>query len=261
MGSRIPPKTLAKMLSTILVRTPDEYGLFWDRDGTMPWKECYWAFQEEPQLRFVRQATVRELVLLGFSLPFTLENERLRLVENERGSLRFEPSSPPERLFAGIRRRQYFAIQKKGLEPAGRSFVPLFVDRELAERVARRRDPRPILLEVRAAEAAAEGVCFFKFGDRLFLADSVPPTYLLFPRLSESERTALEEARARAKEKKRGEPSMASTDIPGAVRIEPRHLRGAFPDAVPDGAKRPRKKKKGKDWKRTARKDRRKREI
>ncbi len=80
MAAQYNPKTLAKTLSYIAYQAPAEYGLFWDPDGTMPWKELYWALQEDPSLRFVREGIVRELNYLpGCELPFALEGNLLRL--------------------------------------------------------------------------------------------------------------------------------------------------------------------------------------
>ena len=73
------PKTLARTLAYIAVHSPHEFGLYWDADGSMPWKEFYWALQEDDSLRFVRESSVRELQLLGIELPFSLEGNRLRL--------------------------------------------------------------------------------------------------------------------------------------------------------------------------------------
>ncbi|SMC27379.1 putative RNA 2'-phosphotransferase [Desulfacinum hydrothermale DSM 13146] len=258
-------KTLAKTLSTILTCVPAEYGLFWDPDGTMPWKECYWALQEDPALRFVRESTVRELLLLGHDLPVVLEEGRLRLCDGQRGVAQYEPMDPPERLFAGFRRRQYQAMGKMGLRPGGRAFAPLFQDPAMAERWARRRGTDVLVAEIRAAEAAGNGVVFLKAGDGMYLVEMLPPQWIDLPRLSANEREKMEAQAQLAREKKRKKAAPAAeADIPGAVRIGRRHLRGMFPEAAYDheeGARKGRTNKKGKGWKKGARKERRKREL
>ncbi len=70
MAGRVNPRTLARTLSTIAVHCPWEHGLFWDPDGSMPWKEFYWALQEDHSLRFVRESHIRELAYLGLEVPF-----------------------------------------------------------------------------------------------------------------------------------------------------------------------------------------------
>ncbi|SHF79052.1 putative RNA 2'-phosphotransferase [Desulfacinum infernum DSM 9756] len=261
---KMPHKTLAKTLSTILTRVPAEYGLFWDPDGTMPWRECYWALQEDPALRFVRESNIRELLLLGHDLPVVLEENRLRLRDEEQSAARYEPGEPPERLFAAFRRRRYQAVEKAGLQPGARTFVPLFEDPDMAERMARRRGPEVLVAEVRAGEAAADGIVFLKAGAGMYLVEMLPPQWIDLPRLSTTEREAMEAEAQRIREKKRKKEVPApDPEIPGAVRIGRRHLRGMFPEAAFDHEEAARKgrSKKGKGWKKEARKERRKREL
>lgn len=261
---KMPHKTLAKTLSTILTCVPAEYGLFWDPDATMPWKECYWALQEDPALRFVRESTVRELLLLGHDLPVALEEGRLRLRDGQRDVAQYEPVDPPERLFVGFRRRQYQAMEKMGLRPGGRAFAPLFLDPDMAERWAGRRGTDVLVAEIRAGEAAANGVVFLKAGDGMYLVEMLPPQWIDLPRLSANEREKMEAQAQLAREKKRKKAAPAAeADIPGAVRIGRRHLRGMFPEAAFDHEEASKKKhsKKIKNWKKEARKERRKREL
>lgn len=177
------PKTLARTLDYIARRAPGEYGLFWDPDGTMPWKEFYWALQEDPALRFVRESTIREIGLLGIDLPFVLDGSRLHLV-SEISTPGYPPASDvPERLYLGLRPKNMVDTQKNGLHCAGRPFLALCAGRELALRIAKRREQAPILIEILARAAAGNGLCFFVAGPDLFLAESVPVEFIVFPKI------------------------------------------------------------------------------
>lgn len=264
MSGPIPPKTLAKTLTTMACSLPGDYGLFWDDDGTMPWKEFYWALQEDPRLRFVRQSTVKELSLLGFPLPFVLEGPRVRLLERAPGTRYEEAVVPPARLFAGIHRRQLPAVRTEGLRPLHRSYVPLWTDKNTAERMVRRRGSTdPVVLEVLAREAHAGGGVFFRAGENLFLTKAVASVHLVFPR------TALEDDAEKAGEKPGRSPKREQWVKPdamaGSFAMEARHVKGLFPDwsseAEPKKEPSTRKGKKEGHWKRAARKERRKREI
>lgn len=264
MSGPIPPKTLAKTLATIACSIPGDYGLFWDDDGTMPWKEFYWALQEDPRLRFVRESTLRELSLLGFALPFVVEGSRIRLLERPPGPRYSEVADPPARLFAGIRRRQLAAARSEGLRALHRSYVPLWADKNTAERMACRRGADLLVLEVLAREACASGSRFYQAGDLLFLTKAVDPAHIVFPK------SALEDEAEKGAEKPRrspkGEIRLTPPDaMPGSFAMEPRHMKKFFPDWAPESeAKREPSAKKGKregHWKRAARKERRKREI
>ena len=152
------PKTLAKILDYIARRSPGEHGLFWDTDGAMPWKEFYWALQEDPSLRFVRESTIRELALLGIELPWKLDGNMLRLCpEVARPS--YPPASDvPERLYFGLRPKNMVRTQEIGLNSSRRRFIAVCADRDLALRIAKRREQSPILIEILAREASGKGV-------------------------------------------------------------------------------------------------------
>ena len=117
------PKTLAKTLDYIIWRSPGEYGLFWDPDGTMPWKDFYWALQEDLSLRFVRQSTIRELTLLGIELPFALDGNLLRLRPEFALPVYPPASDVPERLYFGLKPKNLAHTQKFGLISTRRRFV------------------------------------------------------------------------------------------------------------------------------------------
>lgn len=263
MSGPMPPKTLAKTLTTMACFEPGEYGLFWDEDGTMPWKEFYWALQDDPRLRFVRESTLKELPLLGFPLPFVVEGPRVRLLKGPPGIRYDEAVIPPARLFAGIRRRQLPAVRTEGLRPLHRSYVPLWTDKEKAEHMARRRGSDPVILEVHAREAYGSGVRFFKAGEHLFLAKAIDPVHVVFPK------AALEEEAEKAVERpgrsKKTEDRVKPEAMAGSFAMEPRHVKGLFPvwspEEEPTKEPGPKKGKKEGSWKRAARKERRKREI
>ncbi len=265
MSGPIPPKTLVKTLTTMACTLPGDYGLFWDEDGTMPWKEFYWALQDDPRLRFVRESTLKELSLLGYALPFALEGSRLRLLERPPGTLYEEVTPPPALLFAGIRRRQLPAVRTEGLRALHRSYVPLWTDKTTAERMARRRGSDFVVLEIRAREAHAAGVRFFKGGESLYLTKAVDAVHLVFPwKAPDDEAEKVSEKPARSPEKAlRGKPDA----MLGSFAMEPRHMKGLFPDWSFEGEPKPKRKpsdskgKKESSWKRAARKERRKREV
>lgn len=255
MVARYMPKTLAKTISYIGLYAPGEYGLYWDADGTMPWKEFYWVLQEDAALRFVRETHIRELNALGLELPFTLDGNSLRL-----RSLTALPDYPltakiPARLYFACRRKHYGFVLKHGLRASGRPLLALTSNKELALRLARRRDSEPILLEVLAQQALAAGSLFRQAGPELYLTEAVPLEHLLCPPIREQELAAA------ASNKKEPKPDKtAAPPSPGSFVVEPSHMHQSFPDQATPG-KKPKKKGKGPEWKRNSRKERRKRTI
>lgn len=257
MAARYNPKTLIKTLSYITVQAPAEFGLFWDADGTMPWKELYWALQEDSSLRFVRESVIRELTHLGLELPFAIVGSQLLL----RSGLH-HPSYPPadnvpDRLYFACRRKQYAYVLDHGLTPSSRPLVPLSATKDLALRLGRRRDPEPVLLEVRASAAHAEGETFYRAGTDLYLVASVPVRHLVFPLLRAEQQVALN-SRKRAETK----PSRVGLPVtPGSFFVDAHQLDGST-GAKNAGDKAGKQKgRKKSDWKRDAKSERHKRSL
>jgi putative RNA 2'-phosphotransferase len=243
------PKTLAKTLDYIIRRSPGEHGLFWDPDGTMPWKEFYWTLQQDLSLRFVRESTICELALLGIELPFLLDGKLLRLrPEFDRPAY---PPAPdlPKRLYFGLKPKNLVHTQNFGLKSTRRPFLALCSKQELAIRIAARIEPAPILVEILAREACESGLSFLAAGGDLYLAESVPAEFILFPKVRQDSAERL----AAPVSKPKDQPS--SLAAPGSFIVKPHHLQ------APDAGKSPGKavKTDGKGaWKKERRKERRK---
>ncbi|MFZ2448307.1 MAG: hypothetical protein WAW37_18260 [Syntrophobacteraceae bacterium] len=245
-------KTLARTLAFIAYHSPGEFGLFWDPDGTMPWKEFYWALQEDPGLRFVREPTLRELSLLGIELPFSLDGNRLRLAPGTAAPVYPPAENVPQRLYFAGRTKSLVSIQELGLKPAARAFSPVFSSREAALRFAKRREPEPIVIEITAQRALESGILFFVAGEELFLVRAVPVEFLTIPRIREDSREKLAEKRQKP-------PPKPAPPTPGTFVVQPHHVQSvgiSGEKAVKRGAKN---EKEG--WKKASRKERRKRDV
>jgi putative RNA 2'-phosphotransferase len=171
----------AKFLSYVLGFRPDEFGLVPDPEGFVTFKELLQALREEPDWRFLGQGHLLEVMHGPDREQFEWVADRIR-ARAPTASLSPEPvGSPPPRLFHAIRRRAHPVAMRHGLRPAKGLWVVLAVTREMATRLGKRRDPDPVVLEVKAGEAARSGVRFYETQGVLFLAESVPPDVLLGP--------------------------------------------------------------------------------
>jgi len=259
MTTQYMPKTLAKTLSYILYHSPWEYGLFWNANGTMPWKELYWALQEDHSLRFVRESHLREIKYLGIELPALLDGTVLRLQDGF--PVPEYPVAVPlsERLFYACRRKHYPVVLQYGLSAMSRPLLALSTDKEMALRLGKRRDPEPVLIEVLAKKASERGVVFREAGPGLYLVETVAVEYLMGPPLREEELS-----KAASKKKKGGKITKAETPMmPGSFFMAPQQMHPSSPDLQSAGAGGGAKKKGKREaaWKREARKERHKREI
>jgi putative RNA 2'-phosphotransferase len=239
-------KTLARTLAYIACHAPDEFGLFWDPDGSMPWKEFYWALQEDPSLRFVREATVRELALLGIELPFILDGNRLRLTLGTPVPVYLPADKLPERYIYFIRPKNMAHIQEFGLRSISRPYITVCTEQDMSLRLAKRREPNPIKIEILGRQAQDGGIPFLKAGEKLLLVEAIPREFLILPKIREDT----------VPEKKKAVSSKPSPAPAGSFIVQPHHVQSVAGQKPNKGG---RKDKKG--WKTDSRKDRNKRDV
>ncbi len=68
-------ESLAKLLSYILSRRPDEFGLVLDETGRLPVKELLWALAQEEGWGYVRRSHLEEVVNLVTPGAFELDKD------------------------------------------------------------------------------------------------------------------------------------------------------------------------------------------
>jgi putative RNA 2'-phosphotransferase len=174
---------LGKIIEYILFYRPDEFGLFLDDDGSLPIKELMWALHEEKGWKHIRLGHLKELAYSQLELAFTLEGSSIKPREaTEQNSTVL---IPPRLLYHAVRRKAYPVILKHGLRPGGRPYVPLAATEQIALRIGRRRDPKPILLTIHAVLAHDKGQVFYGCGELLYLVRTLPPPFLSGPPLRE----------------------------------------------------------------------------
>lgn len=77
--------------------------------------------------------------------------------------------------------RNDMTSERLSLRSMRRQYVHLSVDRETARVVGARRRGEVAILAIRAAEAADHGVTFYAGNDQVWLADAIPPEWIVFP--------------------------------------------------------------------------------
>jgi putative RNA 2'-phosphotransferase len=240
--TQIKVKDLSRFMLYILGHRPDEFGLVPDGKGFLSVKELLWAIHEESGWGYVRQSHLREVLLGEDRSLFETRGECIRAsVRQWRQTLDEPVSDAPKILFVGVRRRAHPRAMEKGLSSPG-GYLAFSPQREMALRIARRRDQKPVILEVMTVPAREQGVAFHSFGE-LFLADHIPASCITGPPVTEEMRQAVELARTR-KEK----PPEVPPFTPGSFVLDL--------SRDPDRARRAGGRKR-KGWKEEARKMRR----
>ena len=184
---QIKTHNLARFMRYILGHRPYEFGLVPDRDGFVTYKELLWAIHEEPGWGYVRKGHINEVLLGEDRSLFQTKENRIRALERHwRLALDNPSQTPPKILFVAVRRRAHPVLMEKGFTAMEGKYLVFSPDRDMAMRIGRRREQRPVELEIMAASAAEEGTAFYPFGN-LFLANQVPARFVKGPPVSKDD--------------------------------------------------------------------------
>ncbi len=185
---------LSKFLALILRHQPERFALRLDEEGWASLAEVMEILHGLPNFRWATRADVMEIVERG-------AGDGKRRFEVQEGRIRaryghslaqpvvYEPCEPPIVLYHGTSPAALDAIRREGLRPMERQYVHLSPDVETALRVGARHDEAPdgflsggpVVLTVRAAEAHAAGIEFYRADDAVYLARCVPAEFLDIP--------------------------------------------------------------------------------
>ena len=237
-------KKLAKLITYILGHAPGEFGLVTDAKGFVKTKEFIKAVNEEAGWGHVRPALLNELRLTLPQIPFEIRDDRIRATDRQKLAAQRPADDLPPLLYTCIRGKALAHILDKGVLPTHHVQVILAADRNMAERIGRRRDAAPATLTVQTEDAAAQGVVFFQAAPPLFTADFIPPGCFTGPSLPR-ERTPA------------GKPAKKTA---ASAKKEPDHAAGSFAMKVKEPAGAAGQKKKtgrGPSWKKDRKKIRR----
>ena len=174
---------LSKLLTYALRRKPGEFGLVPDAEGNFKIKDVLKAVCEEDGFRWARRSHLNEILLTIPDPGFEIDDSYIRPTESNDPALPLETLDLPKLLFTCVRRRAYPHVIEKGIMPSSHSKIVLSDDKELAERMGRRSDAKPILLTVQVAKASNRGVKFQSTGKKIYLAAEIPPDCFRGPAL------------------------------------------------------------------------------
>ena len=174
MAKAKSPQSLAKFLTYILGRQPDEFGLVTDANGFVKIKDLLKAITEEEGWKYVRRSHLNEIFYSLPNPPFEILDQQIRAKCRDQLSLPNPVRALPKHLFTCIRKRAYRSVLDKGIFPTGHHQVVLSSNRELAERIGKRIDHEPVMLTVQVQKSVENGVRFYQTGESLYLAESIP---------------------------------------------------------------------------------------
>ena len=198
--NRLKSNDLSRMLVYMLGHRPFEFGIVPDEEGFVKFKDLLQALHEEPGWGYVGQGSINEVLMGEDRSLFEAETGRIRTIDRQWTLDNKDPVELPSKiLFLGIRRKAHPVVMEKGLRIIKDSYYILSSERNMAERIGRRRDPQPVILEITAEAAQREGHIFGRFG-ALFLAREIPVRFIAGPPVPKSVVKAREKKEAKKKE-------------------------------------------------------------
>lgn len=210
MGLTRERERLKGFVTYVLGRNPYEFGLVPDEEGFVKKKDLIKAIQEERDWGHVRQSSLEELLVALPDPGIEMDDLRIRAQDRQHLAMPGICETIPKLLFIGIRSRAHRHVLGNGIKPyEGERHVLLSSDRDMAERIGRRRDPNPVMVTINTQEAENQGVLFLSAGETIFLAREIPLKCFTAPPL------AAEETEGTKSQKKKENPRK-NTFMPGS---------------------------------------------
>ncbi len=172
---------LGRILTGILRHFPDRYQLTIDPKGWIPLAQIVRAIQSKhPAYHWLR---VVHLVAIAETDPkgrYEVRDDRIRAtyahtVEVE---LDLPTLNIPDHLYYPVTPEEATIVLEVGLKPSDRRKVHLSKTALDAHSAGAVRTPAPVILEIDAGKARADGIVIMQAGKTVFLVDQVPPQYL-----------------------------------------------------------------------------------
>jgi putative RNA 2'-phosphotransferase len=176
------PVHLSKFLSLVLRHHPERIGLELDDE--------WWADVDDLVARAraanvpLTHDTLRDIVAKNDKQRFAFSADARRIRASHGHSipvdLRLTAASPPELLYHGTAKQFVDSVRQGGLAARRRTHVHLSADADTARAVGQRHG-KPVVLTVNAAEMERDGLSFYQAPSGVWLTESVPARYIVFP--------------------------------------------------------------------------------
>lgn len=174
--------TLSKYLSLILRHSPERAGIQIDSQGWTPVDQLIASINTNKMpfdlemLEHIVDTNDKK------RFEFSSDGELIRASQGHslKVDLGYSPSIPPDFLYHGTTAKLVPAIRESGLHKRLRHHVHLSVSEQVATKVGSRRGA-PTILIVNSRAMHTNGHSFFISTNGVWLTDSVPVEYIVFP--------------------------------------------------------------------------------
>ncbi len=175
---------LSRVTSHALRHEPWLYELELDNEGWTSVKSLIAALsREQPAWVDLSEGDLVRMINSSDKRRHELHDGRIRAIYGHSiaGNLKHSPATPPELLYLGTAPEVVSLISSSGLLPMGRQYAHLSVDEATVTEVGKRKAKSPKVLCILARNASDSGVIFYEGNDKVWLANFVPPDFIVFP--------------------------------------------------------------------------------
>ena len=235
-------KQLAKFLTYVLGRRPDEFGLVADFDGFITVTSLLQALGEDAGWRHVRKKDLEALFRILPEVPLELADNRVRATDTTHLPVPHVKMKLPKLLYTCVRRRAWPVVAAHGLRADDPEKPPIVatIDQAMALRRGRRIDPEPVLVTIHTAASQEQGALFKQYGELLYLTAYLPAKAVSGPPLP---REKPQRKKTRPKTRPRA---------PGSFTVKPKARAGNPDDPFREspGRSKDQRRRKEKPWQR-----------
>lgn len=175
-------KDVSRFLSLVLRHKPETIGLKLDKAGWVDVDVLIAQLAEHGKV--VSREEIDTIVATNDKKRYVLSEDGLRIKAAQGHSvdveLELKRETPPLTLYHGTVDKYLKDIAKTGLQKMSRHHVHLSKDNETAVKVGSRRGA-PVILQVEAKRMHNDGFKFYISENGVWLTDSVPSKYIIFP--------------------------------------------------------------------------------
>ncbi len=182
-GKKFAEQQLAKLLSFMLGRQPDQFALIPDDNGFVKIKDVLKACAEEPGWKYVRRHHLEQLPHLIKECPVEFSGNLVRAVDRRHLPNMAAASGLPRLVYTAVRQRAWPAISVNGLKPNEQGWISFRTGAEDARHTGLRIDPHPVVIEVHVGKLADHHICLKQYGRLLVAHDPIPSDCLTGPPL------------------------------------------------------------------------------
>jgi putative RNA 2'-phosphotransferase len=174
-------KSVSRFLSLLLRHKPEIIGLALNEEG---WADVHELMQKWNGSIKLDRPLLEAVVSTNDKKRFSFNSSGTMIRANQGHSIQVElnlqTQMPPVLLYHGTVEKFLPSIQTEGLKKMGRQHVHLSVDEGTAVKVGSRRG-KPVVLTIQSKSMHEAGFTFFLSDNGVWLTETVPPDYIIFP--------------------------------------------------------------------------------